>query len=85
MPNVDGLIRAHAPLEVGPADRIYLNALVPCLQIKGGVVGLLLHARSQQIPSLALFASEVRISSMCRLQAKRTSIPWCHRAELIVT
>lgn len=77
MPNVAEIIREHVTLEVKCVDRLYLNAYVPRLQSEGGVVGFLLHARGQTIPSPAGFgqiteAFKGRLRTWC--QGK--GIPW---------
>lgn len=77
MPNVAELIRDHVTLTVDCVDRIYLNAYVPRLQSEGGVVGFLLHARGQRIPSPALFGQitedfKRRLRAWCA--ARR--LPW---------
>jgi len=77
MPNVAEIITGHVTLDVRCVDRLYLNAYVPRLQSEGGVVGFLLHARGQTIPSPALFgqiteAFKTRLRAWC--EARR--IPW---------
>jgi hypothetical protein len=42
-------------LEVSCVDRLYLNAYVPRLQTEGGVIGFLVRACGQKIPSPAVF------------------------------
>jgi hypothetical protein len=54
MPNVAELIKEHVTLTVECIDRIYLNAYVPRLQTKSGVIGFLLE-RGAKVPSPALF------------------------------
>lgn len=77
MPNVAELIREHVTLEVNCIDRLYLNGYVPRLQSEGGVVGFLLHARKQTIPSPAVFGQitdtfKTRLRAYCQAR----NIPW---------
>lgn len=77
MPNVAEIIRDHVALEVNCVDRLYLNGYVPRLQSEGGVVGFLLHARGQKIPSPAVFgqiteAFKTDLRSWCQARG----IPW---------
>jgi hypothetical protein len=71
MPNVAQIIRDHVRLVVNCVDRLYLNGYVPRLQSEGGVVGFLLHARGQKIPSPAVFG-QITDAFKTGLRA------WCH-------
>ncbi len=77
MPNVAELIRDHVTLEVECVDRLYLNAYVPRLQSEGGVVGFLVHARGQQIPSPAVFGQITEaFKTGLRTWCEAHRIPW---------
>ena len=77
MPNVAEIIRDHVALEVNCVDRLYLNGYVPRLQSEGGVVGFLLHARGQKIPSPAVFGQITeRFKTRLRAWCARHRIPW---------
>ena len=76
MPNVAELIKDHVTLSIDCLDRLYLNAYVPRLQTKGGIVGFLLE-RGNSIPSPALFgqiteAFKKGLRAWCETQ----QVPW---------
>jgi hypothetical protein len=64
-------------LDVTCVDRLYLNGYVPRLQSEGGVIGFLLYARGQPIPSPAVFgqiteAFKTRLRAWCQAR----DVPW---------
>ena len=63
MPNVHELIRDHVTLSIRCLDRLYLHAYLPKLQTSGGLCYFLRDHRGYPIPSPALFAPMLIVSS----------------------
>ena len=77
MPNVAEIIGDHVALEVNCVDRLYLNGYVPRLQSEGGIIGSLVHARGQKIPSPAVFGQITEaFKADLRAWAQARGVPW---------